>query len=48
MSFKEPAYACTDCGFPATSGGVFRNDVSPYNETLDCPKCGGQAKLLET
>ena len=47
MTFKKPSYACTDCGFPA-SAEIFRNDVSPFNETLDCPKCGGQATLLET
>ncbi len=48
MSFKTPSYACTACGFPAKNTGVFVNDVSPYGETLDCPKCGGESKLLET
>lgn len=48
MSFKNPPYACTDCGFPAASIDLFRDDVDPYRETLSCPKCGGKAALLET
>lgn len=42
MPFSDSKYVCKSCGYPAvSSGGPFRLIESPYNETLECPKCNG-------